>query len=273
MRSQRVSTVLITGASSGLGQTTARLLRGRGYRVFGGSRRPAPAGSGVEMVVLDVRDQESVDAAVRAVIERAERIDVLVNNAGSLLTGAIEETSIEEARAQLETNFFGVARMVRAVLPAMRAAGAGRIVNVSSLAGLISVPFEAYYAASKHALEGYTEALRHEVAPFGIHVSLVEPGFFRTSLHDVGTEAATRVAAYAAARERASRAISDSIVTAPDPARVAETVARVLAARRPRLRYRVGRDATWVPRLRALLPQSVFERAVRRRFGLAASRP
>src|SRR5690606_35507590 len=158
--------VLITGASSGLGRATARLLAERGYRVFGTSRRPpadAPTG-GVEPLALDVCADASVAACVQTVLARAGRIDALINNAGYELGGALEEATLEEAQRQFETNFFGAVRMIRAVLPAMRRQGGGRIVNVSSLAGLAPVPFLGLYSASKFALEGYSEALRHEVA-------------------------------------------------------------------------------------------------------------
>ncbi|MCY1013953.1 SDR family NAD(P)-dependent oxidoreductase [Nannocystis pusilla] len=185
--------VLITGASSGFGEAAARLLAARGpCRVFGTSRRAAghDTPGGVEMLPLDVRSDASVAACVDAVMQRAGRIDVLVNNAGYTLAGAVEETAIDEAKAQFDTNFFGMARMVRAVLPVMRAQGGGRIVNVSSLAGLVGVPFHAHYSASKFAVEGLSEGLRQEVRRFGIHVSLIEPGDFKTA----GTAARERAA-------------------------------------------------------------------------------
>jgi short-subunit dehydrogenase len=172
-------TVLVTGASSGIGRATARLLAERGFTVFGTARKPSPpdegAKSGVTMVALDVRSDESVRACVEQVVAKAGRLDVLVNNAGYSLTGAAEETSVEEAKAQLETNFFGAVRMVNAVLPGMRKAEAGKIINISSLAGSTAIPYSGFYSASKFALEGYSESLWYEVRPFGISVSLVEP--------------------------------------------------------------------------------------------------
>lgn len=261
--------VLVTGASSGLGRATAMLLAGQGHRVFGTSRRPFAADlPGVEMVVLDVREEASADEAVRGVLGQAARIDVLVNNAGYLLSGAIEETSTEEAMAQSGTNFFGTVRMVRAVLPSMRAHGGGRIVNIGSLAGLIGVPFQGFYSASKHALEGYTASLRHEVRPFGIHVSTVEPGFFRSELSGASQATALTAPDYQAASGRAMASFEAAITRGPDPARVAAAIARVIRTPTPRLHYRVGKDAVSVPAMMAVLPQSVFERGLRRRFRL-----
>ena len=180
MSNQKV--VLITGASSGVGQSTARLLSQKGYKVFGTSRNPASAEAipAVEMLALDVRSDDSVAACVKAVTNEAGRIDVLVNNAAYELAGALEETSMDEAKTQFETNFFGVIRMVKAVLPSMRQQKQGQIINVSSLSGVSSIPFMGIYSASKFALEGYTEALRLEVNPFNIHVSLTEAGFLKT---------------------------------------------------------------------------------------------
>lgn len=175
--------VLVTGASTGIGRETARRLVAAGYRVFGTSRKGGPDFDGVEHVALDVCDDASVEAAVAGVVARAGRIDVLVNNAGYLEAGAVEEVPLDRARAQLETNLFGVARMIRAVLPAMRARRSGRIVTVSSLAGLVPVPFWGWYNASKFAVEGLCETLRQEVSPFGVHVSLVEPGAIKTPFY------------------------------------------------------------------------------------------
>ena len=176
--------VLITGASSGIGKAVARRLAGGEYVVFGTSRDPSGSGEipGVKLLPLDVRSDNSVSACVQAVLDQAGGLDVLINNAGYALTGAVEEASLEEAKEQFETNFFGIARMVKAVLPVMRRRGRGRIINISSLAGLAPMPYQGFYSASKHALEGYSEALRQEVKPFNIHVSLVEPGFIRTGL-------------------------------------------------------------------------------------------
>jgi short-subunit dehydrogenase len=193
MSDQRV--VLITGASSGVGQATARLLSQRHYKVFGTSRNPASAEiiPAVEMLPLDVRADDSVRACVEAVSTRGGRIDVLINNAGYELAGALEELTSEEAKAQFETNFFGVVSMVNAVLPFMRQQKRGHIINVGSLSGLSPIPFLGIYSASKFALEGYTETLRHEVKPFNIHVSLTEAGFLKTPMMNHRQVGANRI--------------------------------------------------------------------------------
>src|SRR4051795_12235437 len=174
---------LVTGASSGIGEAAARELVDAGFTVYGTNRK-AVAGEqrdGVTFLPLDVTDDASVAIAVGDVLARSGRIDVLVNNAGFGVAGAAEESSVEQARALFETNVFGLMRVTRAVLPVMRAQGSGRIINVSSIVGLIPVPFMALYASSKHALEGYSESLDHEVREHGVRVLLVEPGFTKTA--------------------------------------------------------------------------------------------
>ena len=178
--------VLITGISSGIGQATARLLAERDFSIFGTARNLSgvEAIPGVEVLPLDVRSDESVNTCVDTALKRAGRLDILVNNAGYGLSGAVEEVAVEEAKAQFETNFFGVVRMVKRVLPIMRRQGSGQIINISSGLGLVALPFIGFYSSSKFALEGYTEALRHEVKPFKIKVSLVEPGFVHTQFRN-----------------------------------------------------------------------------------------
>lgn len=262
---------LVTGASSGIGLLTAEYLLREGYRVFGTSRRELPnTERGVEMFTLDVRSEESVRECVGRVLGSAGQIDLLVNNAGVLAVGPAEETSPEDARSLFETNFFGVTRVTDAALPSMRRRRAGRIVNVSSLAGMVAVPGEAFYSASKFALEGYSEALRHELRPYGIVVSLVEPGFFATNIHHSSEASSTTrtFADYDSLRSSLRSSINDSLDRADDPKKVAQTIARIARKRSPRLRYRVGDDARWAPLFTTLLPERVFEAAVRKRFGL-----
>src|SRR4029453_7752519 len=191
--------VLITGASSGIGRVTAELLAARGQRVYGGVRAPATTRplAGVELMPLDVRDEASVKACVEEVCRRAGRIDVLVNNAGVNLVGAVEETSISQARALFDTNVIGVLRMIQAVLPGMRRQGAGLIVNISSILGYIPAPFMGVYASTKHALEGLSESLDHEVRAFGVRVVLIEPHYTRTNLDTSAARAEGRIDAYA----------------------------------------------------------------------------
>jgi len=264
--------VLVTGASSGNGRATAMLLAQRGYRVFGTSRQPAqsPPVPGVELLELDVRSDESVRACVTAVLDRTGRLDVLVNNAGYELAGALEETSLEEARAQFDTNFFGVVRMVKAALPSMRQRRSGRIVNVSSLAGLSVIPFMGMYSASKFALESFGETLRLEVQPFGIHVSHIETGFLNTPMQAHRQVAAERITEYDTHRTRAHQAIAEREARGPGADLVAEAVARIVSSRSPRLRHVIGSEARFVARARRLLPAGMFEQGVRRHFRLDA---
>jgi len=262
--------VLVTGASSGVGQSTARLLSRRDYKVFGTSRHPdgtdvLPA---VEMLTLDVRTDDSVRACVEAVVSRGGRLDVLINNAGYELAGALEELSLEEASAQFETNFFGVVRMVNAVLPLMRRQKRGHIINVGSLSGLSPIPFLGMYSATKFALEGYTEVLRHEVRPFNIHVSLTEAGFLNTPMMHNRQAAANRITDYDAWRERALNAIRASEASGPGADLVAETLLEIVSSKAPRLRYLIGQQAKSVTRLRRFLPAGMYEQGVRRTFSL-----
>jgi short-subunit dehydrogenase len=268
MSNKRV--VLVTGASSGVGQATARLLSQRNYKVFGTSRNPGGSEpiTNVEMVALDVRADDSVSACVKAVLDQAGRLDVLINNAGHELAGAAEELSLDETKAQFETNFFGVVRMAKAVLPIMRRQKRGQIINVGSLSGLTPIPFLGIYSASKFALEGYTEALRHEVKPFNIHVSLTEPAFLKTPMMDNRQVAAGRINEYDPWRQRAFDAVRAYEEKAPGPESVAETVLEIVATERPRLRYLVGQQAKSATRLRRFLPESLFEQGARRHFWL-----
>jgi NAD(P)-dependent dehydrogenase (short-subunit alcohol dehydrogenase family) len=264
-----LTTVLITGASSGIGRVTARLFATRGYRVFGTSRRIYPADRGVEMLRLDVRSEESVAECVSEVVKRAGGLDVLVNNAGVEYLGIAEETTIADAQAVFDTNFFGVARMVNAVLPLMRARRHGHIVNIGSAAAWVGEPGEAFYAASKRALAGYTEALRHEVWPLGIHVTLVEPGAFKTDI--LAAQQATTgksIADYDRVRRAAIRTLEQGLERGGDPAAVSRVILRVARTKAPRLRYGVGREAYWIPFARVLLPQRWFDVLVRKGFGL-----
>jgi short-subunit dehydrogenase len=218
-----------------------------------------------------VREDDSVRACVEDVARRSGHIDVLIDNAGYELAGALEELSIDEARTQFETNFFGVVRMVNTVLTIMRRQNRGQIINVSSLAGLSSIPFMGIYSASKSALEGYTEALRHEVKPFNIHVSIAEPAFLKTPMVQHRQIGAGRRIEYEAWRERALRAIRMHEERGPRP-QLAETLLEIISSRAPRLRYLVGRQAKSVAGLRRILPAGLFEQGVRRTFSLDKDR-
>jgi NAD(P)-dependent dehydrogenase (short-subunit alcohol dehydrogenase family) len=262
---------LVTGASSGFGRAIAARLAERGWRTFGTSRSPAPDRDGVEMIPMDVACDASVDAGVSAVLHASGRIDVLVNNAGAGYAGALEDTTIEEARAQFEVNFFGVHRVCRAVLPGMRSRRSGRIVNVSSLGGRVSVPFQGIYCASKFAVEAYTEALRMEVRPFGIGVAMIEPGDYAT-----GFTAQRRMAAGtgpdSAYAERCRRAVEQMARDESANTDLEPVVRRVLAAidaHDPALRYPVaGVAQRLVCALHPVIPQRWFEALLMRSYGL-----
>jgi NAD(P)-dependent dehydrogenase (short-subunit alcohol dehydrogenase family) len=261
MEAQRVA--LVTGASSGIGRATAELLAGHGFIVFGTSRSPDKEARSYTWVSLDVRSDASVEAAVQSVLQQAGRIDVLVNNVGYAQIGAIEESSIDDVRAQLDTNLFGALRVMKAVLPAMRQQGSGHIINVSSVVGHVAPPFVGVYATSKFALEGLSEALREEVRPFGVRVSLVEPSFVKTS---IGSEGPTHpLAVYTPGRQAAQQSLDTSIQRGMEPGAVAQVILRAVT-RRPRLRYLVGRDAKALVMFKRLLPEPFFDRLRRRVF-------
>jgi NAD(P)-dependent dehydrogenase (short-subunit alcohol dehydrogenase family) len=266
--------VLITGASSGIGQACAIHLAARGWRVFG-TRRPssAPASPGgpFEMITMDVDEDASVRAGVQTLLSQAARLDAVVNNAGYSLMGPIEETSTEEAKAQMETNFFGVLRVCRATLPHLRQQEGGHIVNISSLAAVVGLPFSGLYSASKFALEGLSESLRLETRPFGIHVVLVEPGDFRTpiTVKRRTTQASATHDTYREAFAQCKRKQDHDEANAPEPQAVARLVESILRNPRPKMRYTVGMlgQRIVVP-LKRYLPQRLFEWLFCRVLGL-----
>jgi NAD(P)-dependent dehydrogenase (short-subunit alcohol dehydrogenase family) len=217
---------------------------------------------------LDFREEDSVGRCVDTVLDQAGRLDVLVNNAGYSLAGALEEATVDQVRALFETNFFGVARMVKAVLPHMRERGKGHIVNISSGMALARAPFLGFYTASKCALEAYSETLWHELRPLNVAVSLIEPGFVRTSIEDNSSEGADRIADYGRWRERALDCFRGAVKKGADPASVADCVARVVTSRSPSLVYVVGKDALGLPLLRRILPGPAFRSLMRRFVGV-----
>jgi NAD(P)-dependent dehydrogenase (short-subunit alcohol dehydrogenase family) len=259
-------TIIVTGAGSGIGRATAQRLGKSGWRVFATMRRPDAAVHGPGALALDVTNDESVATAVATVMERTGRIDAIVNNAGVDMTGAVEETSTEEAQALFQTNFFGVHRLIRAAPPIMRAQGRGRIVTIGSIGGFLPMPFGAFYSAAKHALEGYSETLAYEVAPFGIRCLLIEPGFIKTDLRDKKRDVSERLDAYSQARAKADRGLDASVGSGITPDHVAEVVERALDAAAPKLRQRVGRDAHALAAVRRFLPDAVFQAGLRRRY-------
>src|SRR5213594_4257002 len=217
---------LVTGASSGIGKATAERLATAGYKVYGTSRRGATPGQrSFEMLSLDVTSDESVAAAVNALLRSEGRLDLLVNNAGfSIAPAGAEESSIEQARSIFETNFFGILRMTRAVLPHMRRQGSGRIVNISSVLGFLPAPYMALYAATKHAIEGYSESLDHELRTRGIRVSVIEPAYTNTPFDANFLQPDAMLDAYGEARAAVSQRVKEVMATADQPSIVAEVV-------------------------------------------------
>lgn len=257
---------LVTGASSGIGEAAARELARAGFTVYGTSRK-AVAGEqrdGVTFLPLDVTDDESVTNAVGEVLHRSGRIDVLVNNAGVGTAGAAEESSLEQARAVFDTNFFGAVRLSRAVLPHMREQGSGRIINISSVLGLLPAPFMALYAATKHALEGYSESLDHEVREYGVRVLLVEPAYTRTSFGTHAITADEPLAVYASRNEAASGVAVDAIRAGDEPAVVGKAIVAAATDARPKLRYPAGPVARRVSLLRRYAPAAIFDKQIRK---------
>ena len=260
---------LVTGVSSGIGREIAQHLAQRGARVFGTARNPKSASPipGVEIVRMDVTDDSSVSEAIQHIVQKAGPVEVLVNNAGYGLTGALEETILQEARDQFETNFFGVLRVTNAVLAGMRQAGYGRIVNISSVVGFIPAPFMGMYTASKHAVEGYTETLDHEVRQFGVRAVLVQPSYTKSNINQNEKAAQTHLDAYAVHRQRMHEVVAKGVKNGDEPQLVAEGVFRAVTAKSPRLRYPVGKGVL-LSRLRRFAPVALFDRAIRKESAL-----
>lgn len=255
---------LVTGASSGIGAAAAAALVRAGFAVVGTSRNTAGATApeGVTLLALDVGSDESVAGLVDDVIARFGRIDVLVNNAGVGAGGAAEESSIEQAQRVFDVNFFGVVRMTKAVLPYMRERGEGRIINVSSVLGFVPVPFGALYAASKHAIEGYSESVDHEVRQHGVRVLLVEPGFTNTGFDANIVPPGTTLAVYANERRRAEEVLVTSLAAGDAPSVVAEAILSAATDAKPKLRYPAGRQARQLRTLRRVVPARTFDKQI-----------
>src|SRR5689334_736354 len=257
---------IVTGASSGIGHATAERLAAAGYKVYGTSRRGAQSGQrSFEMLSLDVTSDRSVEAVVTEVIRRDGRIDLLVNNAGfGVAPAGAEESSIDQARSIFETNFFGVVRMTRAVLPHMRRQGDGRIINIGSVLGFLPMPYGALYAATKHAVEGYSESLDHELRTRGIRVSVIEPAYTKTPFDANFMEPDAKLDAYRAAREGVNKRVNEVMATAEQPGVVADTVLTAAEAARPKLRYAAGKLANRLRLLRRFAPVGLVDAGIRK---------
>jgi len=262
--------VLISGASAGIGQACADRLFQQGWKVFGASRR-GTSSSGWTPITMDVDNDVSVEAGFAVVTEECHQLDALVACAGWGLSGAVERTSIADARAEIETNFWGSVRMVQRALPVMRRQGHGRIVLISSIGGIVSLPFQAFYSASKFAMEGFGEALDYEVEPFNIHVTLVEPGNVRTEFTDKRRSTSVRSAddPYGPAVAKAIDLMSKDESNGVPPNRVAIAVQRVLESKQPSLRVSVGKVDERIGILaKRLLPYRLFKRAAKSSLGV-----
>jgi len=271
MNSSSKKTALVTGASSGIGRASAEALARAGFTVFGTSRKPNGKSQGnVSMLACDVTDEASVASLVSTVLSSTGRIDVLVNNAGLGLFGGAEESSIAQVQSLFDVNLFGVMRMINAVLPSMRSRGEGRIVNLSTALGFVPAPYSAYYASSKHALEGYSESLDHEIRAFNVRVSLIEPGTVQGSFDQSSLEPDAKMPEYDAGRAWVHAFYKNALRTADTPEKVADAVLLAATAPRHQVRFTVGKVAGQISLLRRLMPARMFDQALRQQFRLPA---
>jgi short-subunit dehydrogenase len=264
-------TAIVTGASTGIGRASAEALAQAGFTVFGTSRRQVNDGPHqVSMLTCDVTDDAAVNSLVSTVLSRSGRIDVLVNNAGIGLLGGAEESSIAQVQALFDVNLFGVMRVTNAVLPSMRQRGQGRIINISSVLGLIPAPYSAHYAATKHALEGYSESLDHETRAFNVRVSLIEPAYTRSVFEQNTLEPDSPLKEYELARSGARALLRDAMTTADPPEVVAKAVVLAAIAARPGRRYPTGKVARQISMLRRFVPTEMFDKSLRKQMRLPA---
>jgi NAD(P)-dependent dehydrogenase (short-subunit alcohol dehydrogenase family) len=263
---------LITGASSGIGESAAVLLHNAGFKVYGAARRVEKMkdleDQGISTVALDITNEESIINCVNTILEKEGRLDILVNNAGYGSYGAVEDVSLEEARRQFDVNIFGLARLTQLVLPKMREHKYGKIVNISSMGGKIYTPFGAWYHATKHALEGWSDCLRIETKPFGIDVVVVEPGGIKTPWGIIAAENLKKTSGTGAYAEQANKAAegtakmySSNQLTKPEV--IGKVILKAVTARKPKRRYVKGFMAKPTLFIRKWLGDGVYERIVK----------
>jgi len=271
MHAHSGKTAIVTGASSGIGKASAEALARAGFNVFGTTRRAGSNGPRhVSMLTCDVTDGGSVDALVATVLSKTGRIDVLVNNAGIGLLGGAEESSVAQVQALFDVNLFGAIRMTNAVLPSMRQRREGRIINIGSVLGLIPAPYSAHYSATKHALEGYSESLDHEVRAFNIRVSVIEPAYTRSVFEQNALEPDSALKEYDRARAGARALVRDVMTTADPPEVVADVVLLAATTARPQRRYTAGKLARRIGLLRRFVPAAAFDKSLRKQLRLPA---
>ncbi|NMA65893.1 MAG: SDR family oxidoreductase [Clostridiaceae bacterium] len=264
--------ILITGASSGIGRATAEYFMKKGYRVYGTSRNPErhqnhtyhESSGFINMIPLDVADDNSVENAINTVLAKEGKIDVLISNAGIGIAGSIEDTTMEEVKKQFEINFFGSLRVIKAVLPVMRKQGYGKIIALSSVAGVISIPYQAHYSSSKFAIEGLVEALRYEVAPFNIKVCLIEPGDTKTEFtsNRVYSKNANQNSPYYDTFNKSLARMERDEQNGCTPESVAKTIYKMAIKKNPPIRIAVGFQYKLVLFLKKILPARVLEKVV-----------
>ena len=261
--------VLITGASSGIGRATAELLLQKGYIVYGLARNSEALQKikGLRLIPGDMKDEKSLESAAKKICDEQGGIDVLINNAGYGLLGAVEDIPIEQARRQFEVNVFGLARLTQLVLPSMREAGSGLIINMSSVGGRVYFPLGAWYHASKHAIEGFSDSLRLELQEYNIKLVVIEPGLIATNFYKLAEEPLTRYSsngAYSGMAKAISHNLSQSYRTMSPPSVVAHKVATIIESKHPRRRYLVGKLARVLFYTRYLLGDGVFEQIAKK---------
>ena len=259
--------IVVTGASSGFGQLTARKLHESGHAVIGTSRNPKTE-EAFPLLPLDVTSDESVSKFVSDVRETHGRIDVLINNAGRSHNSLLEETTLKDARVIFEVNFWGMVRMNRAVLPVMREQGSGLIITISSIAGLVGTPGQGFYGAAKHAVEGYSETLRAELAHIPVEVALIEPGFFQTNIGKAMVRNGEPIADYDNVREIVSQKLDEGVESGGDPTEVVATIEKVIEDDGKTFRSLVGKDAKTIARLKHWLSDKWFLEGMKKQFGL-----
>ncbi len=257
---------LVTGASSGIGKATAERLAKAGYKVYGTSRRGVQAGrQSFEMLALDVTSNKSVEAAVEELIRREGRIDLLVNNAGfGVAPAEAEESTIEQAKSIFDTNFYGMLRMTNATVPHMRKQGSGRILNISSVLGFLPAPYMALYAATKHAIEGYSESLDHELRTRGIRVSTIQPAYTKTGFDSNLLEPDAKLDEYRKIRVALNIRVKEVVEGGDEPSVVADIVLKAANAAHPKLKYTAGSLACRLKFLRRFAPAFILDAGLRK---------
>ncbi|NLX64622.1 MAG: SDR family oxidoreductase [Clostridiaceae bacterium] len=271
----QAKTVIITGASAGIGKATAEYLMKKGFHVYGTSRKATgnikdniaedvQSGGFIRMINLDVTCEDSVKSAVESIISEEGHVDILISNAGIGIAGSVEDVSLSEASLQFDVNFFGTLRMIKAVLPYMREQRYGKVIVISSVAGVISIPYQAHYSASKFAVEGLIEALRHEIAPFGINACLVEPGDTRTDFTKsrIMAKNASEDSPYYTRFKRSLARMEKDEQNGASPFEVAKVIYKMIKRKNPPVRVAVGFQYKLVLLLKRLLPARVQEKVI-----------